>query len=1111
MCKKMTYLISFVLVLVLATGVESADPFEQDPGPDGIVSIEAENFDDNIPRPPSTWDFVTSTDVFTPPDGFSSGGAMQSMPATLVGGSSWDTGYGENAPRLDYQVNFAKTGTHYVWILAYAMDGNSDSCHAGLDGEETPLSNRMSGWNNNYSWDNDRYERPERAQIDIATPGLHVLNIWPREDGLTVDKIVLTTNPDYRPTGTGPEESHRGIRLKAYKPEPADSALYEDTWVSLNWSAGETAVSHDVYFGDNFDDVNDGTAGTSQGNQPSAFFVAGFPGFPFPDGLATGTTYYWRVDEVEADGTTIHKGDVWSFRIPLRMAYDPNPPDDTKILDPNVILSWTAGLGSKLHHVYFGESFDDVNAGTPETYKGPIANTTYSPGTLALDKVYYWRVDEFAIPNTYKGDVWSFRTMPEIPITNPNLMGWWKLDEGIGAIALDRSGHGNHGTLQGNPQWVDGFEGDGLELDGTNSVELSTGLIGSDMGSVCMWIKTTQAETGMIFYGASGSGGNGFGDENELHINMMSDGRIEFFIEGEPDDNDVNLEASAVNDDAWHHITATWEVNGLANLYVDGGAPVSAAHTGNNFELSGQIRLGRPYARQSFYSGLIDDVRVYDYVLSPEEIAIIMRGDVSLAWNPKPINGSKSNINEVRSVSWSPGDFAAQHDVYFGTDKDAVENANTSTPDIYRGQQGTTNYTPPEGVEWGQTHYWRIDESNNDGTLSKGRVWNFTVADYIIVDDFEDYDAGDNQIWYAWKDGLGYGSPGTEPYSPGNGSGSAVGDETTASFTEETIVHGGKQSMPFFYDNNKQSSFQYSEAELTLTYPRDWTEEGVGVLSLWFRGNAAGLLEAPAGTYTMTASGVDIWGTVDEFRYAWKQLSGAGTISAQVLSVENTDPWAKCGVMIRQTLDPGSKFAAVYITPGNGCRFQARLTPGSDATSDTSVATSEQMAIKAPYWVKLERDAAGNFNGSYSSDGVSWQAMTWNPQRIPMPQNVYIGLALTSHSSGVTGKAEFSNVQTTGTVTPMIWTQEAIGVPMAANDPEPMYVALNGSAVVFHDNPNVALIDTWTQWNIDLQGFADQGVNLANVNTIAIGFGDKKNPQPGGSGTVYFDDIRLHR
>jgi hypothetical protein len=192
----MTYLISFVLVLCLTRGVESAEPFEQD-----IVCIEAENFDDNILKGVSYWEFVTSTAVFTPADGFSGGAAMQSMPDTLLGGAAgFDTGYVENAPRLDYEVNFVKTGTHYVWILAYGMDGNSDSCHAGLDGEETPLSNRMSGWSNSYSWDNDRYERPERSQIEITTTGVHTLNIYQREDGLTVDKIVLTTNPDYRPT-----------------------------------------------------------------------------------------------------------------------------------------------------------------------------------------------------------------------------------------------------------------------------------------------------------------------------------------------------------------------------------------------------------------------------------------------------------------------------------------------------------------------------------------------------------------------------------------------------------------------------------------------------------------------------------------------------------------------------------------------------------------------------------------------------------------------------------------------------------------------------------------------------------------------------------------------
>ena len=100
---------------------------------------------------------------------------------------------------------------------------------------------------------------------------------------------------------------------------------------------------------------------------------------------------------------------------------------------------------------------------------------------------------------------------------------------------------------------------------------------------------------------------------------------------------------------------------------------------------------------------------------------------------------------------------------------------------------------------------------------------------------------GNNEIWWAWKDGLGYAALDTEPAYLGNGTGSAVGDETTLSYTEETIVHGGRQSMPLSYDNNKQGYSKYSEVELTLNRLRDWTENGVNTLTLWFigdRGNA---------------------------------------------------------------------------------------------------------------------------------------------------------------------------------------------------------------------------------------------------------------------------------
>ncbi|OHB76680.1 MAG: hypothetical protein A2Z25_13810 [Planctomycetes bacterium RBG_16_55_9] len=192
----------------------------------------------------------------------------------------------------------------------------------------------------------------------------------------------------------------------ARNPSPADGAVHKDTWITLGWSPGDAAASHDVYMGDNFNDVNDGAAGAFRGNQATTFFVAGFPGFAYPDGLAPGTRYYWRIDEVEADGTTVHKGNIWSFSVPPRTAYDPIPADGAEVADPNAVtLSWTPGFGSKLHSVFFGDDFDVVNAavGGP-----PQGLTNYNPGPLELGKVYHWRIDEFDGAQTYKGNVWSF-------------------------------------------------------------------------------------------------------------------------------------------------------------------------------------------------------------------------------------------------------------------------------------------------------------------------------------------------------------------------------------------------------------------------------------------------------------------------------------------------------------------------------------------------------------------------------------------------------------------------------------------------------------------------------------------------------------------------------
>ncbi len=699
-----------------------------------------------------------------------------------------------------------------------------------------------------------------------------------------------------------------GPKFSAYYPVPDDGAIYPDTWVSLAWTAGDTAASHDVYFSDNFDDVNDGTGDASRGNLDigAEFFIVGFSGYPYPDGLVPGTTYYWRIDEIEADGTTIYRGNVWSFTVPPKTAYEPEPGNGSDGADLNVRLSWTAGFGAKLHYIFFGEDYDEVDnaaAGIPN------GATTYSPGPLKLAKTYYWRIDEFDGAGMHKGEVWSFTT--EGAVSGPN-----------------------------------------------------------------------------------------------------------------PADDAVDVKPSVV-------------------------------------------------------------------------------------------------------LSWNAGAVAASHEVYFGADADAVKNATTDSPE-YKGPKalGEESYDPGT-LMLNTSYYWRIDEVNAASTESPwaGNVWSFATGDFFVIDDFEAYDANDNQIWFAWHDGLGYGAMGSPDFFGGNGTGAAVGDETTASYTEETIVRpGGLQSMPFVFDNNKQGFSKYSEVELTLSAVRDWTAEGVAELSIWFRGNAASVgsfVEGPIGTYTMTATGADIWNDADAFHYAYKTLTGAGSIIAKVNSVEQANNWSKAGVMIRDTLGAGSKFAAVYVTPTdaadgtatNGCTFQARLDTDIAAVSDSAVRTAEQLAIVAPYWVKLERDVAGNFRASFSADGSTWRQMSWNPQSISMGSNVYIGLALTSHDAALTCEAVFSNVTTSGNISGQ-WAHQDIGI--TSNDAEPLYVAVsNGAgvpAVVVHDDPAAANIVNWTEWVIPLQALADQGIVLSNVDRIAIGLGTRGNMTiPGGSGKMYIDDIRLYQ
>jgi len=911
-------------------------------------------------------------------------------------------------------------------------------------------------------------------------------------------------------TQDGIQDAMKGeLYTFASMPSPADGSIYVESWVTLGWEPGDFAASHDVYLGENFDDVNEGTGDTFRGNENLAYLFVGFPGYPYPDGLVNGTTYYWRIDEVnDAEPNSPWKGEVWSFTVPPKKAYIPVPADGAEFVNPNGILSWTAGWGAAKHFVYFGDDYDTVLNATGGTAQ---AGKTYDPGKLEFMKTYYWRIDEFDGTATYTGDVWSFITGPDV--TDPALLGWWKLDEDQGSVAYDWSGHSNHGTLVGEPQWVAGNIEGALELDGIDdyvSLGDPPGLQITGNITLAAWIKSegVGGERNIIAKGYV------FSPHGEVRLQLNGNSYNAGSLDSDGQ-HEVSGDGANTDIGQWVHVAGTYDGSNW-NIYRNG----QLLNTAEDIVGAVPVAVGWSIGSRGgdmidqLFEGQVDDVRIYNRALTEAEIKQIMAYPEASSPNPPAL---ATGVKHTATLSWKAGDYATSHEVYFGTDADAVANADTASPE-YKGSKalGDESYDPGK-LAWYTTYYWRVDEVNNVNPDSPwaGNLWSFTTGDFLVIDNFEDYDADENQIWYTWHDGLGYGTVGTEDYYAGNGTGAAVGDENSPSYTEETIVHGGVKSMPVAYDNNKQGYAFYSEVEHTLTDQRDWTEEGVTDLSIWLRGNPASVgsfVEGPVGTYTITATGADIWYAADEFHYAFKTLTGAGSIQAQVLSVNNTDPWAKAGVMVRETLDAGSKFAAVYITPGNGCRFQARADTDVDATSDSGVATAEQTAIIAPYWVKLERDIAGNFRGYYSADGSTWRQLSWNPQNIPMGSNVYVGLVLTSHNVD-TCEARFSNVTTTGTVNTQ-WTNQDIGI--LSNDPEPLYVAVSNSAgapaVVIYDNPDAAQIDIWTEWVIPLQTFTDQGIDLTNVDKMAIGLGTQGNMTiPGGSGKMYIDDIRLYQ
>jgi hypothetical protein len=477
------------------------------------------------------------------------------------------------------------------------------------------------------------------------------------------------------------------------------------------------------------------------------------------------------VDDVRIYHNALTQGEIKQVMlgVPPGAASEPSPDDQATDVPRNVVLSWRSGdfaAAANGHIVYLSESFNDVNEGIGGD---TVSDASYTPPQrLEFGTTYYWRVDEVNAPpdsTIFPGAVWSFTTEPVgYSIDGANIIAT--------ASSVGQADVGPENTINGSGL-------DANDLHSTEATDMwlsdsepSGAWIQYELDKVYklheMWVWNSNQAFEPLF-------GFGFKD---VTVEYSTDGIDWIALAG------VSEFARAPGTDGYSHNT-TVDFGGAAAQYVKLTATSNWGGVLPQFSLS-EVRF--------FY------------------IPVVAR-------EPSPDSGA-TGVDVDGTLSWRAGREASMHNVYLSTDEQAVADSNAPVNTVAEASYSTT-------LELGSTYYWRVDEVNDAETPTtwQGDIWDFTTQQFIVVEDFEDYnDWPPYEIYTTWVDGY---------EDPANGS--QVGHLAVPS-VETTIVNSGTQSMPLFYSNTGGAT--YSEATRTFTAPQNWAQYGIQTLGLLFHGAA---------------------------------------------------------------------------------------------------------------------------------------------------------------------------------------------------------------------------------------------------------------------------------
>jgi len=660
----------------------------------------------------------------------------------------------------------------------------------------------------------------------------------------------------------GPVWSFTVADGKAHTPTPVDGDICLPTSQTLNWTAGALAVSHDVYFGTDFDLVNDAFDPHTlpgRGNQSGTTYN--------PGSIDGARTYYWRIDEV--GDTTFVKGDVWSFStegglcLKVDLAHV-NCPDMNLVRPETAKPGWWHWTATRWADLYMHDLvWENGGSSKPKvcglTMRALNGGGCPLPGTPRYDPICNTWFQEVDWPEQQNGAIEL--ALHDLPpgeyalVSYHNHFGCYRTDSPYGTgVACDchcnvippmpRIKAMSVRDIRDLPyQLTDSFQKlfpgvnwtTGPFYEGVVSIQDACNVpaqqVTSDDDLIPSVIRfETDGSPVCILYNAgccqpdpvrpTRVGGRAILNAFKLQLLTVPDRAYMPTPEDGAEDvlPDVMLTWNAVPGTASHDVYLGTDAEDVNNATT-------------------AVQLGVYKGRQDpcqYDPALQLDVTYYWRIDEVNDLGGTTKGNLwsftthdGKASNPSPASGSENIALDVL-LSWQAGPMAASHDVYFGTDYEAVRDADT-TSDHYKGSQSleTTTYSPT-GLVLGETYYWRIDEVNPGYADSKGDLWSFATLNYIPLDDFESYcpDFGcGNEIYDTWRDG----------WENGTSSTIALGD---VAFDP---VHGGSQSMVYAYYN--QFDPYYSEVDRDVGEPSNWAGLGLKAIVLYFYGSAGNSLE----------------------------------------------------------------------------------------------------------------------------------------------------------------------------------------------------------------------------------------------------------------------------